>query len=140
MGLWDTAKAIGRGESFSTAMGYAFVSGGEIARGRELDSALTEENRRDFESGRWNESTYSLASTNASRGSTEEIFRNPDSNPWEGFKAGAAEGLAGMQNAVKTTASGILGGALGFIPWWIWLGGIAYLVWRLGLLGKVLKK
>jgi len=56
-------------------------------------------------------------------------------------KEGALEGLEKTQGAVKDTLSSAtaftLKGVLGFVPWWVWLGGIAYLAWRFGLLKKI---
>jgi hypothetical protein len=138
MGLWDSIKAIGRGESFSTAAGYAFVPGAEIARGRELDARLTEENRIDFERGRWDFQTAEQVRSQASTSDIDNWIADPATNPWAGFKEGAAEGLANMQAGVKNTAGGLLAGALGFVPWWLWLVAAGWLLWRLGLLGKLL--
>ena len=55
---------------------------------------------------------------------------------------GAAEGLDAMQSAVKETVTGAatfsLKATLGWIPWWLWLVGAAYLALRLGLLAPAL--
>jgi hypothetical protein len=140
MAIGETVKGIWRGETLSTSLGYLFVSQEEIDRGRLADSQLEAINREAFEGGRISGDAYAQTIANIKTGATDQLFRNKETNPFEGFKEGAAEGLESMQSAVKGGLSGILGGVLGFIPWWAWVGAAGFVAWKIGLLDALGKK
>lgn len=56
---------------------------------------------------------------------------------------GAMDGLAAEQRWVKETLGDVVGtvgkGVLGFVPWWVWVGGGAYVAYRLGAFDNLLK-
>lgn len=56
---------------------------------------------------------------------------------------GAMDGLAAEQQWVKETLGTVVGtvgkGVLGFVPWWVWVGGGAYVAYRLGAFDNLLK-
>ena len=53
------------------------------------------------------------------------------------FVTGAKEGLAAEQAAVKGAATGIVSGALGFVPWWVWPVALLILAFQLVWLRKL---
>lgn len=67
-----------------------------------------------------------------------------DDQVWQAAGEGAVEGLESMQTGVKDTLTGGIGfglsGVLGFVPWWVWLGGLAYAAWHFGLLKNIARR
>jgi hypothetical protein len=119
---------------------YKFAAGktaSQIAREqRQADETLAELNRKKLEAGTWDRETFNDA----------EIRRvasniDPYGEYWTAMQEGAAEGLRAEGEFVKKTVGAVgsvgetlLGGLLRGIPWWVWLGGAIYLLWRFGVI------
>lgn len=73
----------------------------------------------------------------------ETYAENTGGQIFEAAKEGAVEGLDAMQTAVKDTVTGAttfsLRSVFGFVPWWVWILGLGYVAFRLGLLTPALK-
>lgn len=104
------------------------VTGKEAARGEDLNWRIQDLNAQKVELGQWTQAQAAAADARLDDPST---YRT---QVGEAFVEGAAEGLAAEQAAVRGTATGLLSGTLGFIPWWVWVGGLGYAAWYLGLL------
>lgn len=140
MGFGTAWKSWREGKGFSDSMSYLFVSETEIARGQALDTRLEEINRQAFDAGTYTAEQYREASANAAQGSTENWITGPETSPWVGFQEGAAEGLAAEKALVQKATSGVLGNALGFIPWQVWVVAAVYVAWKLGWLNVLWRK
>ena len=72
-----------------------------------------------------------------------EYWDNTGGQVAEAAGEGAIEGLETMQRAVRAGLGGVarfsLKATLGWVPWWLWIAGAAYLAFRLGLLGPALR-
>jgi hypothetical protein len=112
----------------------------DTTRSAELDARIKEQNDAALAKGKWTTEQYEMAEANR-LGMAAIPEYDPDL--WKDFGEGAAEGLADMQAGVKgavTTATRwTLQGTLGFVPWWVWVAGAAYVAFRLGLLKNLLK-
>ena len=79
------------------------------------DKRLQELNQDALSRGLYDADTFEAAETNRLNGIVDPTFE---------IKAaaveGAKEGLAEMQDAVKTGAATLVKVPLGFIPWWVW--------------------
>lgn len=107
-----------------------FLGSEEVERGAAADKKLAELNRQAYETGLWNEAQYAQAETNRLNNAAETYGRQIG----DAFTEGAKEGLAKAQEAVKGTVGTVTGGALGFVPWYVWLLGAAWLALQLGVL------
>lgn len=116
----------------------------EAQRTRELNAKKEALDAEAYKKGIW--TAEDARFVEAQRASDAAAW-NPDRYGAEVRTAaaqGAVEGLDKMQQNFRDT----LGGAatfgakltLGWIPWWIWLGGALYAAWRLGLLAPLLAK
>lgn len=64
---------------------------------------------------------------NRQEGAVHDVY---DGQVADAFTQGAADALANEQSWFKKTLNGITGGALGFIPGWVWVGAlVAAAVW-----------
>lgn len=137
MAFTEAIKAFQRGDGFEKSFGLLWVSQDEIDRGRLLDSKLDVVNRNSFERGLWTSAEYDKIRERAAAGATDQLFLNPDSSPWQGFKEGASEGLEAVQDGIKTTLSAPIKFTFGSIPWQIWALVAAYVAWKLGAFDKL---
>lgn len=140
MGFGTAWKSWREGKGFSDSMSYLFVSETEIARGQALDTRLDAINRQHFDAGTYTAEQYAQASANAAQGNTQNWITGPETSPWVGFQEGAAEGLAAEKAMVQKATSGLIGNALGFIPWQVWVAAAIYVAWQLGWLRVIAGK
>ena len=103
------------------------ITGKEQKRAADLNAQLQQLNAQKLASGEWTPEQTARANANLDDPST---YR---SQVGEAFVQGAAEGLAAEQAAVKGAATGLVTSAAGFLPWWVWVGGLGYVAWYLGL-------
>jgi len=119
---------VGEASFFSGWGGlWNVMTGKEQARGAALNEQIAAQNAAAVAAGIMTQAQADAAARSLDNPSDyrDEIY--------DAFAKGAAEGLAAEQKLFKDTTTGILGGALGFIPWWAWVGGAVVLANYLGV-------
>lgn len=116
----------------------------EQKRAEELNQWRAELDRRAIEEGKWDDAAQRQVEINRQAESAGGYDGNYDQQVSQAAADGAKEGLANMQSGVKDTLTAatntVLGGVLGFVPWWLWLVGLAAGAWYLGLFKGVLAR
>lgn len=109
------------------------VTGKSQAESDALDAKLAKLNADKYARGEWNRDQYELAESHRAQGRIEALSSTVDA-----AAQGAQEGLNniadGISNTIDSTAQTTAGFFFKAIPWWVWLGGLAYVAFRLGLL------
>ena len=109
---------------------------GETARGAALDAQLQADHAAKLASGAESQANYDTYLAHAQNSPATAY----DAQIGEAFVEGAQEGLAAEQAAVKGTLTGTLQGALGFVPWWLWVVALGWLGYQLGLFDFLKRK
>ncbi len=116
----------------------------EQARAEKIDQqrqALDEQAIRD---GKWDDAALRQVEINRQAEAAAGYDSGYDAQVSQAAAEGAKEGLSTMQSGVKDTLTGAatfgLQSVLGFVPWWVWLLGLAYLGWQVGAFKGFLKR
>lgn len=107
-----------------------FLGADEVERGAAADKQLAELNRKAYEAGRWDASQYQAAEDNRLQQSADTY----GSQIQDEFVSGAKEGLERAQDAVKGAVGTVTTGALGFVPWYVWVLAAVWLAAQIGFL------
>jgi len=124
-GLGEAGLLSGWGSLWDVA------TGSEAARGAELNARITAANEAAVAAG-----TMTQAQSDAANARLDDpgTYRT---QVYDAFEQGAKEGLLAEQTLVKNTATGLISGTLGFVPWWGWLVGAAVLANYLGVFSEL---
>jgi len=111
-----------------------FLDEEELAKGDAADKANAEINRRLYEEGKMSPEDYALSQEQLGNLSSERMLSDPLISPGGGFEQSLNDSLDSVRGGINGVAAGTLAALWRAIPWWVWLGGAAYLAWRLGFL------
>jgi hypothetical protein len=128
MSLWDSLKAVTRGEN---PIDYLYLEPGTVEASDAADRGLDELNRQrlednkisseEFERRRGVLTSWAFPTTDLGQGAGR-LFEQPGASPAEGFREGLAEGANNIRKTISSGINGVLGTSLRIIPWQIWLG------------------
>ncbi len=114
-----------------------FGVGDAVAADKAATDKLAELNRQQYESGRWSYDQYQAAQ---SRLFASELNQDKVDND---LNAAFAEGAKEGADKLRTGGDALIGGSLAVIlravPVWVWILGIGFVLWQLGLNLKTLR-
>jgi len=112
------------------AVGYLWVSQDDVDTGRATDAKINEINEDLAKRGVISPEQQTTAAQRVANGSigTGDIFRQPGTDVFGGFKEGVREGAQSMVDGGQKAITSTTGGILSFLPWqvyvlaglWLW--------------------
>lgn len=113
----------------------------EKERARQLDGVVAQQNRSALERGVWTEEQYRQAEANRIGNVTEadDYYNQVASDFAQGAVEGAERITTTTRKGINTLTGGVLTTAWRALPWWVWLLGIGYVAWQLGLTKRIFR-
>ena len=111
------------------------------AKGDELDAKLTALNTKDYAPGGklYTASTWAQVQQNLSTGATGDVDAQINAAFQEGLDDGA-NNVTGFLGGIFDFVGKGLGALLKAVPWWVWLGVLAYVLFTTGIAQRLLAR